>query len=78
MHVTGYSYGWSIAYPHFARRPRSLARDSALLALVVAEIHPGNLGTLPPSPVVIARKGLETGLLTEREYSNSIEWMLLP
>jgi hypothetical protein len=76
MRVAGYSYGWSIAYPHFARQPRSLARDSELLALVVAEIHPGNLGALPPSPVVIAFKGLETGLITNHELSGCIEWSL--
>ena len=51
--------------------PRAVRRftDSQRLAiaLVMAEVHPGNLGALPPSPGVLLGKAVQIGILTVAE-----------
>lgn len=44
-----------------------------LLALVVDAVHPANLGALPPSPELLAYKGVQIGLArSESEFFQEV------
>jgi hypothetical protein len=46
-----------------------------LLLLVLEVVHPGNLGALPPSPAVLALKGVQLGLAaSEREFQYGLRF----
>ncbi len=68
MQLQGLSYAstGSIAYP---RRTRMITKPRhELLQLVLENIHPANLGELPPSPELVALKGEQIGLGRYREF----------
>lgn len=70
--ISGLSYGartGSLAYP---LRPSFHAPryNQALLRVVLELVHPGHFNQLPPSPCVIASKGVDMGLATFREFFN--------
>lgn len=46
--------------------------NSDLLCLVLDAVHPANLGALPPSPHVLARKGEQIGLGAYSEFFRDI------
>ena len=48
-----------------AMRKQAARRELAhtVCELVIAEVHPGNLGVLPPSPEVLLWKAVQIGLL---------------
>lgn len=68
--LAGLSYGHSLAYPHRFRN-RTVPRDD-LLAVVIAFVHPANLGPLPPSPRMLALKGEQIGLGKYEEFFKTI------
>ena len=70
--ISGLSYGsatgGSLAYPiSYRHRPR-WNFNQANLAIVLELVHPGNLGTLPPSPFLLASKGEQMGLGARRDF----------
>lgn len=44
------------------------------LELILEFVHPGNLGALPPSPDVVAWKGVQIGLLRSSEEAQRTLW----
>ena len=42
------------------------------MALVIASVHPLNLGALPPSPRMLAHKGAQLGLGTYSEFFHDV------
>lgn len=69
-HLT-YSGRDRVALAHRAnlawRRSRHEAVQRLAFCLVLAEVHPGNLGALPPSPEVLRCKAQQIGLLSTHE-----------
>lgn len=47
------------------KRIASQTMTAMVCELTIAEVHPGNLGALPPSPDVLIGKARQIGLLTE-------------
>lgn len=87
MYVSGHSYGASV--PSLAmqalRKGRSAfqeqdlrRRSFAMLApLILTEIHPGNLGPLPPSPRAIVEKAVQVGLVNGSDAVYALLWETL-
>lgn len=50
---------------YFRNQARQQCRDVA--ALMAAEVHPANLGMLPPSPTVLVYKAAQVGLISSGE-----------
>jgi len=69
--IAGLSYGHSIAYPMRLCRE---VWDNAALACVLEFIHPDNLGTLPPSPDMVAGRGIQVGLGKLKDFRKTIYW----
>jgi hypothetical protein len=74
MRIAGLAYagGGSLAYP--ARTRLRVVPIKELLALVVAEVHPANMGPLPPSPSMLACKGEQIGLGQYDEFFRDVWW----
>lgn len=71
--MPGLSYGahtGSIAYP---RRNRCTVRPKQdMLRTMLELVHPGNLGALPPSPAMLASKGVQMGVATYGEFFEEV------
>lgn len=68
--IPGLSYGavtGSLAYPLRPIRMRWYFNE-ANLRIVMEFVHPGNWGTLPPSPFLLASKGVQMGLGERRDF----------
>lgn len=71
--LPGLSYGshtGSLAAP--LRTRCTIRPKQDMLSVVLELVHPGNLGALPPSPAVLACKGVQMGVATYAEFFREV------